>query len=314
MSALAGLIAAAGLDAGLPVALASVDSSGKVEQAVAGHWRDGRPVGLDDRFYGASLAKQLTGAAVALLVREGRLDPDAPVSNYLDGLPTWGGAITARQLAHHTSSLADPGFPELQSLGDWTEAVATSCLVQLETPADLPGAAHRYSNLGYILLARLVARVSGMLFAEFIAAYIWADQDMGFTAKVEAYPQAAYLGRLPLTQGDGGLWTTAVAFARWLAAQNRDPLRLAAIVEAPGRLNDGTPVDYGWGLGLRHYRGERLLIHGGGWTGATAKAVRCPALGIAAVALTAGGDMQQVVALADAALDLAYSSSSSADR
>lgn len=314
MSGLAELIAAAGFDDELPVALATVDASGKLEQAVAGCWSPVRPVRLDDRFYGASLAKQLTGAAAALLVSEGRLDADAPVSSYLDGLPAWGRAITARQLAHHTSGLKDPSFPELRALGDWTEATATSCLAQLEAPDNPPGTAHRYSNLGYILLARLVAHVSSMPFAEFIRARIWADQDMGFTAEVAAYPQAARLGRLPLTQGDGGLWTTAAAFARWLAHQNRDPLQLASIVETPGRLNDGRPIDYGWGLGLREYRGERLLSHGGGWTGATCKALRCPALGLAAVALTAGDDMQKVIDLADAALEFAYSSASSAVR
>lgn len=314
MSRLAELITAAGFDADLPVALATVDVSGKIEQAAAGRWGDDRPVHFDDRFYGASLAKQLTGAALALLAREGLLDPDAPISNHLHGLPSWGGAITPRQLAHHISGLTDPSFPELQLLGDWTEAVATSCLAQLPNPDDPPGTAHRYSNLGYILLARLVAQVSGVPFADFITARIFADPDMAFTENVEAYPQAARLGRLPLTQGDGGLWSTAAAFARWLAHQNRDPLQLAAIVEAPGRLNDGSPVDYGWGLGLGQYRGERLLTHGGGWTSAACKALRCPTLGLAAVAMTAGGDMPKVIALADAALEFAYSSSSAAVR
>jgi len=311
--ALGELIAAAGLEHDLPVSLAIVDASGHIGQAVSGVWRDGHKVSPDDRFYGASLAKQLTGAAVALLVRDGQVDPDAPISSYLDGLPGWGGAISARQLAHHISGLADPGFPELQSLGDWTEATATSCLARLEIRGR-SGTAHRYSNLGYILLARLVARVSGMPFAEFIAARIWSDPDMAFTTRVEVYRQAAYLGHLPLTQGDGGLWTTAAGFARWLARQNGDPLQLASIVEAPGRLNDGSTVDYGWGLGLRQYRGERLLSHGGGWTGATGKALRCPAFGLAVVALAAGDDMDKVVRLADAALDLAYSSASSSVR
>ena len=96
--------------------------------------------------------------------------------------------------------------------------------------------------------------------------------------------------------------TTAGGFAHWLSTQNRDPQHIADLVEAPGRLSDGIAVDYGWGLGLGRHRGERLLIHGGSWAGATAKALRCPALGLAAVVLTAGGDMDKVVNLADAAL------------
>jgi len=310
MSALAGLIAAAGFDDGLPVALATVDAAGTVSVAVAGTWLNGRPVTPDDSFYGASLAKQLTGAAAALLVRAGRLDADAPIAGYLDGLPAWGEKITARQLAHHSAGLPEAGLAEAAVGGDWTEAAVTQYLGRLVALGSPPGTEHRYANLGYILLARLVAKLGGMPFAQFVAERLCGgDADSGFVSDVKGFPQAAGFSSLPLTQGDGGLWTTAGSFARWLSTQNRDPLHIADLVEAPGRLNDGTLVDYGWGLGLRRYRGERLLIHGGSWTGATAKALRCPALGLAVVVLTAGGDMAEVAGLADVALELAYASS-----
>jgi len=303
MSALAGLIAAAGFDDGLPVVLATVDAAGIMSVAVAGTWPSGRPVTPDDRFYGASLAKQLTGAAAALLVR-GRLDADAPLSAYLEGLPEWGERVTARQLAHHIAGLPEAGIAEAAVGGDWTEAAVTEYLGRRVALSYPPGTEHRYSNLGYILLARLVTKLSGKPFAEFVAdSLCGGDAGIGFASEVAGFPQAAGFSSLPLTQGDGGLWTTAGSFARWLATQNRDPLHIADIVEAPGRLSDGTVVDYGWGLGLRRYRGKRLLIHGGSWSGATAKALRCPALGIAAVVLTAGGDMREVVGLADAALE-----------
>jgi len=303
MSALAGLIAAAGFDDGLPAALATVDAVGTVSVAVAGTWPNGRPVTPDDRFYGASLAKQLTGAAVALLVRDGSLDADAPIAGYLDGLPAWGGQVTARQLAHHIAGLPEAGLAEAAVGGDWTEAAVTGYLGRLVAFSSAPGTEHRYANLGYILLARLVAKLGGMPFAQFVAERLCGgDAGIGFVSDVKGFPQAVGFSSLPLTQGDGGLWTTAGSFARWLGTQNRDPLHIADLVEVPGRLNDGTLVDYGWGLGLRRYRGDRLLIHGGSWTGATAKALRCPALGIAAVVLTAGGDMDKVVRLADAAL------------
>jgi CubicO group peptidase (beta-lactamase class C family) len=314
MSALAGLIVAAGIDDELPVAFAVVDGAGKLAAAASGVWRDGRPVSLEDRFYGASVAKQLTGAAATLLVRDGQLDPDAPVAEYLGGLPAWGNAITARQLLHHTAGLPEAGVAETVLEGNWTEAAVTAYLAGLDTLSYPPGTEHRYSNLGYILLARLVAGISDTPFADFVASRLAGDPAIGFTSDISAFQQAAYLGPAPLTQGDGGLWTTAAALAGWLNHQNRDPLRLAAIVEAPGRLNDGTAVDDGWGVGLREYRGERLLIHGGGWTGATCKTVRCPAFGIVVVTLTAGADMQKVIALTDAALELAYSSASSSVR
>ena len=91
---------------------------------------------------------------------------------------------------------------------------------------------------------------------------------------------------LPLSNGDGGLWTTAAAFADWLDHQNRDTLGLAELLEQPGRLPDGSATDYGWGIGIRSFGGHPLFIHGGSWPGAQAKAVRCPGLGLSIVALT----------------------------
>ncbi len=302
MSRLAELIAAAGFDDDLPVSVATVDAAGTMCVAAAGIWRNGRPVTPDDRFYGASLAKQLTGAAAAVLVRDGLLDADTPIARYLDDLPAWGELISARQLAHHTAGLPESGMAEAAVGWNWTEASVTDYLRELGGLSYRPGTEHRYSNLGYILLARLVASISGTPFASFVAERLSTSDAVGFTAAIGGFSQTGYLGPLPLTEGDGGLWTTAGGFARWLARQNNDPLRLARIVETPGRLIDGTAVDYGWRLGLRQYRGESLLIHAGGWIGASSKALRCPALGIASVVLTAGGDMRKVVDIADAAL------------
>ena len=77
---LAALLARAAIPERTPVAMARLDRSGVIEDAVAGTWPDGAAVTPDDRFYAASLAKQVTGAAVAVLVRAGKLDPDAPVT------------------------------------------------------------------------------------------------------------------------------------------------------------------------------------------------------------------------------------------
>lgn len=310
MSQLAELLAAAGFASDLPVGLALIGSTGKLEQAASGLWSNGRPVRPDDRFYGGSLAKQMTGAAAALLVRDGHLDPDAPIAGHLKDLPAWAGTISARQLAHHTGGLPEAGVAEAALDGNWGEAAVTAYLAGLATLSYPAGTEFRYSNLGYILLARLVAAIAGMPFADCIATRLCLDPATGFTTDISAFPQAGYLGQPPLTLGDGGLWTTGAGFARWLADQNRDRLQLAPLVEAPGRLQDGTVLDYGWGLGLREYRGERLLIHDGSWTGATCKAMRCPTLGLAVVVLTAGGEMQKVSVLADAALELAYDSGS----
>lgn len=314
MSRLAELIAAAGLDDNLPVAMATVNREGRLEHAVAGRWSDGKDAKARDRFYGASLAKQITGAAAALLVRDGLLDPDVAIAGWLGDLPRWIGGITARQLAHHTSGLPEAGIAEAALGWNWTEPAVAQYLIALGAPTYIPGTEHRYSNLGYILLARLVVAISGMPFSEYVAARLVDSPDIGFPTGGIGFAHAAGIDRLPLTQGDGGLWTSAAALAEWLDRQNRDLLHIAAITEAPGRLSDGSATDYGWGLGLREYRGRPALIHGGSWAGATGKSIRCPDLGIAAVTLTAGAERQKVGELTDAALEVAYLSGSGRER
>lgn len=77
---LARLVDQSALASEVPLAIAVCNGAGQVAEVARGSWPDGRLVRPTDRFYAASLAKQVTGAAAAVLVREGRLDPDLPVA------------------------------------------------------------------------------------------------------------------------------------------------------------------------------------------------------------------------------------------
>lgn len=284
-------LASAGLPSGTPVTIATVDSTGHVESAVSGHWPNGRAVTTADRFYAASLTKQVTGAALALLVREGRIDPDAGIATYLGGLPLWSDTLTARQLLHHVAGIPRDVIEPMVS-GHWTDEAVMRALGDL---AALGPRTYVYSNVGYVLLGQLVAAVSGEPFDQFIENHF----GLGRAPDVGQFPQAVLLGdKLPLSHGDGGLWTSAETFVRWLDRQNRDEFGVEALVTSA--VPDAP--DYGWGLGLREVRGKLLLMHGGGWQGASAKSARCPALGIAVVALAACDEFDQVAALVDSVL------------
>jgi CubicO group peptidase (beta-lactamase class C family) len=130
----------------VPLTIAVCNGAGQVEEVARGRWPDGRLVRPTDRFYAASLAKQVTGAAAAVLVREGRLDPDLPVAHYLPDLPGWADDITVRHLAHHTAGL--PGAGEVEpAQDDWTDAFVLAAL-RLPELISTPGTAYVYSNLG----------------------------------------------------------------------------------------------------------------------------------------------------------------------
>jgi len=291
----------------VPLAIAVCDGAGHVEEVARGRWPDGKLVRPSDWFYAASLAKQVTGVAAAVLVREGRLDAALPITHYLPGLPEWADDITASHLAHHTSGLPAAGDVETAE-NDWTDAFVRTVLQRLPDLISTPGTAHLYSNLGYVLLAQVVAKAAGCAFPHFAATRLFEPlglRDMEFVASdIDNFAQAALMGpSRPLTVGDGGLWATAGAFSRWLHHQNKDTLGIADLVTAPGELISGEMVGYGWGLGLRQHNGHPLFIHGGGWFGCTAKAVRCPSMGIAIVAMSAGASQQDLNALVEAALN-----------
>jgi CubicO group peptidase (beta-lactamase class C family) len=304
---LAGLVDQSALASEVPLAIAVCNGAGQVDEVVRGSWPDGRLVRPTDRFYAASLAKQVTGAAAAVLVREGRLDPNLPVADYLPDLPGWARDITARHLAHHTAGLPAAGAIE-PAENDWTDALILAALRRLPKFISPPGTAYHYSNLGYFLLARIIAQVAGCDFVRFAEARLFEPlglDQMGFVGiDIDDFPQTVLMGpSKPLTIGDGGLWATAGTFSRWLYHQNRDTLGIADLVTAPGKLIGGDVVHYGWGLGLRLRNGEPLFVHGGEWTGATAKAVRSPSTGISIAAMSSGASMGELSHLIEAVLE-----------
>jgi CubicO group peptidase (beta-lactamase class C family) len=138
-----------------------------------GSWQNGLPVCASDRFYGASLTKQLTGTAVALLARDGRLNVDAALGHFLPELPRWRDSVSLRHLLHHTGGMPEAGALEgAEPKAKWTNARAMAQLQGLASLPVLAGVAFHYSNAGYIALAEVVSRVSGDTFSRFVATRI----------------------------------------------------------------------------------------------------------------------------------------------
>lgn len=108
----------------------------------------------------------------------------------------------------------------------------------------------------------------------------------------------------PLSLGDGGLWSTADDLLRWNEAMNTDALTIAAVLQRPGRLDDGTLLDYAWGVGVRTRAGHRVYRHGGGWPGLRLLLARVPDLGVGIVIIAPGDDTERRGVLDDALLDM----------
>lgn len=263
-------------------------------------------------FYGASLTKQLVAALVARAVLDGHVDPQATLSTFLPTLPAWAAPIRVHHLVHHTAALPQP--PELALAlghpGDEAgcsrldnQAVLTA-LQRVAPPTAAPGGAFSYDNTGYILLAELLRAVHGRDVGDLARSEVFAP--LGLAGSRVGGPAPLRLpGRPvpPATVGDGGLWTCAADLLTWLEAMNEERLGadLAALVQSPGRLDDGTVLDYAWGVGPRPGPAGTRYVHGGSWSGWCGMTVRCPTTATAAVVLAATDDM---AAVSTAALEL----------
>ncbi len=132
----------------------------------------GIPLTDSSRFYMASVSKQVTAAAAALLVVRGEIGYDAPVSDYIEDWPEWASEVRVKHLFNHTS-----GLPDIYDLMD-ISGISLSNVMDLddymalfyrgETLKNRPGTVFSYTNSGYTALAKLVEAASGKRFSEFV--------------------------------------------------------------------------------------------------------------------------------------------------
>lgn len=135
----------------------------------------GSPLAVGDTFRIASVTKTFTAAAVLALVDRRKVGLDAAIAQYLPQpyprLLRRGGyrpdQITVRQLLTHTSGLYDYATDDryVQTvLADlqrrWTPAEQVGWAMTQGSPYGGPGDRFRYSDTGYVLLARIVESVT----------------------------------------------------------------------------------------------------------------------------------------------------------
>ncbi|AGZ43926.1 beta-lactamase [Actinoplanes friuliensis DSM 7358] len=262
------------------------------------------PGGRAPLVYIASLSKQFTAACAALLVRQGRLDVESSLARWMPELPAWAATVRVRHLIHHTSGLS---FDEARHAEcDRTTAGVLAALDHLDSR---PGTEFRYSNAGYVCLATVVERAAGQPLPRFAQDHLFAPlalNDTRYWSGPAPHPPGAaptdHRHPAPLSLGDGGVWSTTPDLLRWNQALDHDELGISALLHTPGHLDDGTPLDYAWGVGVRTRGNDRIHRHGGSWPGVTAQLVRIPSRRSGFVVLALDNNQDRTAALAEAML------------
>lgn len=267
------------------------------------------PVSRATRFPINSATKSFTGVAIMQLAEAGRVDLQAPVSNYLEDLPAAWRGIHIRQLLAHTSGLPDI-LDEQGLVGGGSEQDAWKAIKLLPMEAAV-GERFAYNQANYALLAQVIAKQAGMPYEQYVAQHQFAVAGMPASTFGDSYDLVSnaatmysYFPRKTDAKGDperlshwfydmprglwsgGGIQTTADEVARWMIALSAGRLMSAANVRAmwrPEKLNNGTDGDWGAGWPVLATAPHRQVA---GMGGARAAFVVYPDEALAVIVLT----------------------------
>ncbi|HEX6890360.1 MAG TPA: serine hydrolase domain-containing protein [Chryseolinea sp.] len=269
-------------------------------------YKNRTPLDTTNIFELASVSKQFTAMVIMMLKEEGRLEYDDSLSSYIPGLPYKG--ITIRHLLTHTS-----GLPDYQAVMDqyWDKSKVASNNDNISylikyNPAALfrPGDRYEYSNTGYMLLASVAEKASGMDFIEFCRqriftplrmhgtdirtrdqkknlsnfawGYIYVGDKQRYVA-ADSFPEFNYTIWLGDRKGPGRISSTSSDLLKWDRALYTEKLvKQATLAEAfsPMKLNSDSLSNYGFGWEILPHGKEKIVFHTGDNPGYKTEIVR----------------------------------------
>jgi CubicO group peptidase (beta-lactamase class C family) len=268
----------------------------------------GVPMPADAMFEIGSITKQFTAVALLQLRDEGKLSLDDEITKWLPDFDTRGNKVTLRRLLDHTSGIKGiTEMPEFGTLSMNARFPRDSAYALIKRyPFEFPtGEAQIYNNSAFWLLGLVVEKASGMTYEDYVEKKLFQPLGMkrsmycnsaenierrahGYTVQngvvrraatnVHTWPFSA--GSLCSTVGDLVTWLQALHGGKVLSQKSY------AEMTAPSKLNDGTPLRYGMGIGVgKDNRGLNVIGHGGGIGGFTSDASWYPDAKVAIVVL-----------------------------
>jgi D-alanyl-D-alanine carboxypeptidase len=272
-------------------------------KAVAG----GAPVTPETPFAIGSITKQFTSACVLKLAEAGKLQVADKVAKYYPGL-TRASDISLLDLMNHVSGYHDY-YPLDFVDRPMSKPIAADELIRrfAGLPLDFePGSRYSYSNTGFVILGRVVEKVSGKAFGRFLADEILTPLGLSHTfyepdpatpglakghtsfalgdPEIVATPEAkgwiAAAGAIYSTASDLAAWDLALVTGRVLKPDSY------ALMTRTRQLTDGRTSWYGCGLSLSYRNGRFVISHGGGVEGFVASNLAVPGTRSAAVLLS----------------------------
>jgi CubicO group peptidase (beta-lactamase class C family) len=250
----------------------------------------GIPNTVDTRFGIASGAKGLTALTVVSLIEEGTLELGTRARTFLgDDLPLVRDDVTVEHLLAHRSGIGDYlGEDAPGEITDYVLPVPVHMLAATEDYVAVldghaskfrAGEAFSYCNGGFVLLALLAERASGVPFFELVAERVCKPAEMEDTAflRSDELPERTAVGylapdglrsnvlHLPVRgSGDGGVYSTAADVrALWNAFLAGRIVSEEWVREMTHPRSDAPDHDRRYGLGFwLHASTDTVILEG----------------------------------------------------
>lgn len=237
----------------------------------------------------ASISKQFTGMALAMLEESGKLDKNKYITEYISNLPKYCEQIQVKHLTHHMSGLPDYDAALCSTDKNKIPLKHDNICEFLKSNTSLnftPGSKFEYSNTGYNLLGKLIENVSGTSYKDFMINNIFKKIDMKNSTIISS-PKSRIKNRVigysesPMFDlndynsgnylvGEDGVYSSLTDMYNWIMAIENN---LLVSKETQNRIfsktntNEGDEVAYGYGWFIEDYHGHKMYIHSGCWVG-----------------------------------------------
>lgn len=230
--------------------------------------QDSIPVDKNTIFPINSITKAFTGVAIMQLVEEGRINLHSPISCYLDSLPNNWRNVTVRQIASHISGIPNIMDADANLIAE--DADKSWQKVQTLPNEFNPGEQFSYNQTNYLLLGKIIEKVSSIPFQDFIIKHQFEKVGMpntihgGFkdfydvinhSARGYNYFRNGNLSNIhpevfpPFLRTAAGIQSTALEIANWIIALQDLQLfkkeETLAELWTPSLLNNGKTGGFG---------------------------------------------------------------------
>jgi len=274
------------------------------------------PVTPRTMFAIGSVTKQFTCSAMMMLQEQGKLSINDPVSKYFPNL-TRASEITLKDLGGHLSGYRDYYPLDYVDREMARAEPADTIIARYATrPLDFdPRTRWSYSNTGFLILGRVIEKVSGEPIGSFFTSHLFtplklertqyepapngADMATGYTSFGLSEPLAAVPEAKGWAGAAGAIWSTPTDLLTWDRALVDHTLispASYAVLTTPQRLIDGRSSGYGCGEGINERGSAVTFSHGGAVSGFVAQNTVIPSTKSALVVLS-NSDFSPVGAL-----------------